>query len=295
MGAIIVNDADFRLGPVNIWTFPLPKASLTTALTGNNNDLTIRAKRGGVAGNSITVEYVDPPGNNVALSVAVVGTVITVTLATDGTSTITSTAADVRDAINASAQARSLVSAVLVTGNDGTGLVTALAATPLTGGSDTGVETFLGALTDETTVTMSVTASPLTAHVTGSQARGKVGTGGSFQIRAGMKEMSLAKFAVAFPAAQLIEGADGLQRLDFIVPTGTNFRDLAVRMELRRLLAADAETSDPDEILVIPATSPVDGEVPLVFNITDQQFVPINFEAWPDSLGRLAYMGTAVL
>src|SRR5882724_5780863 len=113
MPAITIVDNDFRLGPVNIWTYPLRKAELTTLLTGVNNDLVFRAKRGGAAGNSIAIIYVDPPGNNVPISVAVVGTIITVTLATDGTSTITSTAASVRDAVNASPAARSLVYAVL--------------------------------------------------------------------------------------------------------------------------------------------------------------------------------------
>ena len=296
MGVITIVDADFRLGPVNLWTFPLPKAELETAMTGTNNDLLIRALRGGVAGNSITITLVDPPGNNVALSVAVVASAITVTLATDGTSTITSTAAQVRDAINANSQARSLVDVVLPASNDGTGIVTALASTPLAGGSDTGVETYAGALIDETTVTPGVTAAPLTAHVTGSQPRGKIGTGGTFKIETGAKEITLKNLAMALPGSRYILGAGGLKRLDFIVPTGQNFRDYAVKMEFRRLLSADTETSDPNEILVVPYCSQVDGEVELKYNITDQQFIPLHLEAWPDtSTGRTAYMGTLVL
>jgi hypothetical protein len=295
MPAILIDDTAFRLGPVNLWTFPLPKAEVSTLLTGTHNDLLFRALRGGVAGNAITVAYVDPPGNNVALSVGVVGSVITVTLATDGTSTITSTAAQVRDALNASAQARSLIDAVLLTGNDGTGLVTALAPLSLAGGSDTGVETYAGALIDETTITPSVTGVPLTAHVTGSQPRSMIGTGGMFKIETGAKEITLANLAKSLPGCRLVQGAGGLKRLDFIVPTGQNFRDYAVRMDFRRILSADSETSDPNEILVVPFCSPVAGEVQLKYNITEQQHIPLHLEAWPDSLGRTAYMGTLVL
>lgn len=109
-------------------------ATLTTALTGTNNDLKYTAQEAGVEGNSISVSYVDPPGNNVALSVALSDSnSIVVTLATDGTSTITSTAAQVRDAVAAHAGAADLVAVENATGNDGTGVVTALADTPLAG------------------------------------------------------------------------------------------------------------------------------------------------------------------
>ena len=288
----LVSDQDFRLGPANLWVFSKARAALTTVMAGLNNDLIFRAATPGAAGNSITIQLVDPPGNNVALSVAVVGTVITVTLATDGTSTITSTAAQVRALINAAAGARSLVYAVLASGNDGTGLVTALAATPLTGGSDVLTERFLGALTEETVVRTSITASILTAHVTGTQPRDKVTSGGTFQINAGLKELTLENFALGFPNATLIEGADSKRRLEFKVRAGESLRTArGVKMQLRRVLSADQETTDPHEILTVPLCSPVDGEVALTYNVTDQRFLPVVFEAWPDSKGLTAYFG----
>jgi len=295
MGVITIVDADFRLGPVNLWTFPLPKAFLETAMTGTNNDLLIRALRGGAAGNSITITLVDPATSSTPISVAVVGTAITVTLAVDGASAITSTAAQVRDAINANSQARSLVDVVLPASNDGTGVVIALASTPLATGSDTGVETYGGALIDETTVTPSTTSVPLTAHVTGGQPRGEIGTGGGFKVETGCKEITLRNIAMALPGCRLVLGAGTLKRLDFIVPTGQNFRDFATRVELRRIHSADTETANPDEIVVIPFCSAMAGDVELKFNITDQQFIPLRLGGWPDSLGRTAYMGTLVL
>lgn len=112
-------------------------ASLTTALAGNNNDLKFTHKIHGAnhtGGNAVTVAYIDPPGNNAALAVSVTGNAISVSLATDGASAVTSTAAQVRDAINAHVDASRLVVAANAAGNDGTGVVTALAATALTGG-----------------------------------------------------------------------------------------------------------------------------------------------------------------
>jgi hypothetical protein len=114
-------------------------ASLSTNLTGTNNDLTYTAKAGApdyAAGNAVTVRYV-VAGNNTALSVSVTGSAITVNVATDGVGAATSTAAQVRTAVLASAPAVALLASVEnKTGNDGTGVVTALAATNLAGGQN---------------------------------------------------------------------------------------------------------------------------------------------------------------
>lgn len=109
-------------------------AALTTALTGNNNDLTYTAKRGGAAP-GITVQYV-VAGASTPLSVTTNDKAIVVNVATDGASAATSTAAQVAAAIAANFTANSLVTVANAPGNDGTGVVTAMAATPLTGGSD---------------------------------------------------------------------------------------------------------------------------------------------------------------
>ena len=109
-------------------------ASLTTALSGTNNDLTYTAVKYGPAGNNIRVRYV-VAGASTPLSVAVSGNDITVNVATNGSSAATSTAAQVRDAVNANVDAGRLVRAENATGNDGTGVVAALAYTALSGGS----------------------------------------------------------------------------------------------------------------------------------------------------------------
>lgn len=110
-------------------------ATLSTNLTGTNNDLTFTAVTAGTGGNSVTVTYVDPSGNNQALAISVLGSAITASLATGGGGAITSTAAQIKTAIEASAAASALVTVANKSGNDGTGVVTAMAATALSGGT----------------------------------------------------------------------------------------------------------------------------------------------------------------
>lgn len=62
-------------------------STLTTALTGNNNDMVFTAARKGVVGDSTTIAYVNPGTPSAALGVVVAGTAITVNLAT-GTGTV---------------------------------------------------------------------------------------------------------------------------------------------------------------------------------------------------------------
>jgi len=116
---------------------PSPVAAyLETNLTGNNNDLKFTAKYVGSYYHAITVRYV-VSGTNTALSVSVSGNAITVNVATDGSGVATSTASEILTAVNASAAAMALLTTVaLKTGNDGTGVVTAMSATALASGTD---------------------------------------------------------------------------------------------------------------------------------------------------------------
>lgn len=111
-------------------------ATLSTTMTGTNNDVTLTAVEAGADGNAITLTLVDPPGNNVALSVAVTGTDIVVTLATDGSSVITTTGAQLIAAITADADASALVTIANKGADTGAGVVTALTETALSGGLD---------------------------------------------------------------------------------------------------------------------------------------------------------------
>lgn len=111
-------------------------ATLTTALAGGDNDIVWRAVVGGAAGNDITIAYVDPGANDKPLGVAVVGNAITVNLATGPAGAITSTAGDIIAKMASTPTAAALVTGANAAANDGTGVVTAMAATALTGGAN---------------------------------------------------------------------------------------------------------------------------------------------------------------
>ena len=136
----------------------LTAASLTTALTGTNNDLVYTAKDTSLDGNNITVRYVDPAANSQTLYVKVDGQAITVNLATNGGGTITSTAAQVAAAIAAHPLANALVSVANAGGNDGTGVVTALSATNLSGAAVAGRDITVNSATNGSAAATSTSA-----------------------------------------------------------------------------------------------------------------------------------------
>ncbi len=133
------------------------QATLSRNPAGDDNALTFTAVAYGVGGNDITIAYVDPGANDAELSVAVVGSDITVNLATGVAGAITSTAAEVLAAIEASVAAAALVTVAIDAtdsgvGDDGSGVVTALASAPMTSGAGTALgEVLPGGLLSDTT------------------------------------------------------------------------------------------------------------------------------------------------
>ena len=106
--------------------------------------LTFVAQTDGIAGNEISVRLKNPGAASQALAVTVSGKAITVSLATNGSGEVTSTAALIKTAIEANTDANALVE---VSGADdgdgtpggssiGTGVVTPSATTRLQGGLD---------------------------------------------------------------------------------------------------------------------------------------------------------------
>lgn len=111
------------------------QAKLTTAMAGTNNDITFVAKTIGTSGNNVRVRIV-VAGVSTALSVSVATNDITINSATSAGSAATSTAAQVIAAVQASVPAMALLASVAnAPGNDGTGVVAALAFTNLAGGA----------------------------------------------------------------------------------------------------------------------------------------------------------------
>jgi len=100
------------------------KASLLTGVAADNNALTFTSKLEGELGNNTGIRFVDPKANSAALSVSVVNGDITVSLATDADGDITSTAAEVRSAIMAKAEAHALVKVANTGGGGATATAT---------------------------------------------------------------------------------------------------------------------------------------------------------------------------
>jgi len=109
-------------------------ASLTCNMTAATSDLTYTAVTAGSDGNFINVTHVDPGAADQALSISVNVKTITISLATNGAGAITSTAAQVKAAVNAHAAASLLVSCE--DEGAGSGVVNALANANLSGGTD---------------------------------------------------------------------------------------------------------------------------------------------------------------
>lgn len=132
------------------------QATLGVNPTGDDNALTFTAREYGAAGNAISVAYLDPGANDAALAVSVDGSDITVSLATGGGGAITSTAAQVKAAIEASTAAARLVTVAIDTtdsgtADDGSGVVTARARAWLASGAGTSIGVSLpGALLIDT-------------------------------------------------------------------------------------------------------------------------------------------------
>lgn len=102
---------------------PEVKATLSTGAVSANTGLTYTSKRYGILGNQISVFHEHPRKPNSALSVSVYAQAITVSLATDSSMAITSTAADVLAAVQAHTEANKLVLVEHTAGSTGAGIV----------------------------------------------------------------------------------------------------------------------------------------------------------------------------
>lgn len=123
------------LGSFNVDGYQVLAATLrlhetvVTALTGTNNDFSVTARKYGSS--PLTIALVDPSANNATLSVTKTNDAIAVSLATGSGGAITTTAQQVVNLLNTSNITKGHVVAALAPSNDGTGVVTALAATAL--------------------------------------------------------------------------------------------------------------------------------------------------------------------
>jgi hypothetical protein len=162
-GDVVVAEADAPVMLLSGAGAPVSAVRATVDInpTGDDNGLTFTARQYGAGGNRISVQYLDPAANDAALSVSVSGLAIVVSLATGEAGAITSTAAEILAAIEASQAATEIVAVAIDAadsgeGDDGSGIVTEMARTHLADGAGTAIgEASPGALyvnTDAATV-----------------------------------------------------------------------------------------------------------------------------------------------
>ena len=112
------------------------RATYTTSGGNAHSHVTLVHEPGGVEGNAVTLELIDPAALNATIDVAVTGSNIVVTLASTAAPAITTTGAQLAAALNCPAVISLGVTAKVKDGETGAGVVAAL--TPhahLTGGS----------------------------------------------------------------------------------------------------------------------------------------------------------------
>lgn len=107
------------------------KGTLTTTLTGSNNDLVWTETDAG-RGKIKSIEYWDPGGTSATGRIENLGGHVRVYLTRSG-GAITETADTIKTLLAAHTELAALIAAVDSGADDGSGAVTALAATPLTG------------------------------------------------------------------------------------------------------------------------------------------------------------------
>lgn len=294
------NARRLELGPANIYLTTLPRASaLVLGYPDPDTGVFVQSVRPGAgfdvegnavdySGNAVTIQLVDDATNPTTPTVEVTGTTIVVKIDSGVT-----TANQVIAALTQSLTAAYLVTASRAVGGDGTGVVTAGAAIPLTGGDGAAVRVDVGYVGDAVAYQVTTETANLTGAQAGNVPLDKVVIGGMVKVVVPFKEISLDNLRIGVPSARLVENADkSKRRVDFIVAVGASMRQqLSLKMELVKLKGG-FESPLPGDTIVIPSISPAEGEVNFPFAPTTQREIVTNWYAWPNSVtGRWAFMG----
>jgi len=124
---------DCELGSFNDAVLAGTFATLTTNITGADNDIVYTAKKVGTAGNAVQVQYAGL-GVSQPLTIVVTGNLVKINARTSAASAPLSTASEIVAAVNADALANNLVSAKLKAPDTGAGVIAIMSATNLAGG-----------------------------------------------------------------------------------------------------------------------------------------------------------------
>ena len=208
-------------------------ASLFVDFAATGSGVTYTSAAAGTNGNGIRVRYLDPAANSATLAVTVAGNDITVSLATDATGVITSTAAEVATAVNGEPDAAALVTAA--EDGSGAGVVAALGYQNLAGGED---EPF-----------------PLDTPVLITDPRGATGRAGSEGTLARALDAIADQTKAMVIVVRVAEGADEAEtKTNVIGGTGATGK----KTGMQALLAADQRFGVKPRILGVPELDDAD-------------------------------------
>lgn len=139
-------------------------AQCTTTFGTANSNVIFTAREKGVAGNNIKIVLAAPSTADQTIGVSVTEKTITVNLATDSAKKVSSTANDVIEIIMEDSAARALINVKPALGSDGSGLVSALAETALSGGADGDAAMAKGVLMNDVDVTYGPNVGAMIIH-----------------------------------------------------------------------------------------------------------------------------------
>lgn len=282
-------------GPADIVVLDLPAAKITTNFGSSPpNDFTVEAIDGGAPGNSYKL-HLFKPATDSPLSVSVTGAypnyIIKATLETLSAA-IQSTPMEVVNAINDNDFAQGLVMAYLKAGSVGTGLVEELAATNLSGGSDTGAEYNLGITGAPTRMTPGFTTLDLIGQQTGGAAAPvkRLVRASSVDVEITIAEVNEENLKRAWSTSVLLSDGATKQRLEIRDMPGRDLLKAARRWEIREY-ENGAPSPDPQKIWVLPKACPGPSTQPVVFDVDGQRVAQFTLNAYRDARGRRAFRG----
>ena len=136
-GFMLEPGAELQLPQQNLETISInaAKSTLSIGAAVDDDALQFEAVADGTSGNDITVELIDPSGNDAVLSITVSDSAITVNLATDAGGLIITTALELLTALMLDVEVTAQLNVTHVTDSDGSGVVDAQAVTNLAGGT----------------------------------------------------------------------------------------------------------------------------------------------------------------
>jgi len=250
-------------------------ASGTTGVEASNNALTWTAKVAGLLGNNIVIALEDPDASSQPLSIEVAGGCIIVKLATDATGAITTTASQLKTAIEASADASALVSVAHTGASTGAGVVTDQVVR-LSGGLDESVVD-LGLTKGGVTFRYGAEFHDSTVDQYGNTPVKVTLLGERVEIVAPLAESTVENLARAIPHGQLV-GAGANKKLTIGRKAGHDMLQYAKKLVVHPVANPEDDLSDDATIYkALPAP-----EIECAFTAENERVYNVTFRGYPD-------------